>query len=202
MRPGQVYSRFEAPGLPPTVLRALRSRDLPKIVEFANTLFEERGRNPDLGIISLDRRVSRSGEKKYLDRVLAGIRKDEEVSVAAFGGGRMVGNCDVKRRTLYDVMHTGVLGIAIIDGYRGFGLGAAMVRTALSQARRIGVWLVELQVFSSNEPAIRLYQRLGFRRIGTVPNKILRGRRHIDEALMYIDLRRTDKSMKLPRPGS
>ena len=194
MRPGGFHSEFTKVGGGLVVLRALKRSDLTQLLKFANSLVEERRTNPDLGIVSLDRRVSREDQRKFLNDVLTHLEKNEVASVAAFDGGRMVGNCDILRRKPHDVRHTGVLGIAILEGYRGMGLGEAMIGAALRQAQRVGIWLVELEVFSNNARARGLYRKIGFRKVGTVPNKILRRGRHIDEDRMYIDLRGTDKS--------
>lgn len=114
--------------------------------------------------------------------------------MAAFSEKKLVGNCDIFRRKMKDVHHTGVLGIVILEGYRGVGLGEAMMLTALAQATKVGIWLVELQVFANNKQARALYEKLGFRMVGLVPNKIVRRGKSIDEVVMYADLRPTDKS--------
>jgi ribosomal protein S18 acetylase RimI-like enzyme len=177
-------------------LRSLEKKDLAELVRFANILVKERRTNPDLGIISLDRRMTRAKEREFLDRVLLGIKSREVASVAAFVGRRLVGNCEVTKRRPHDVRHSGVLGIAILDGYRGVGLGRAMMRTVMSEARTIGVTLVELQVFATNRAALGLYEKTGFRRVGVVPGKIRRPGRIYDEVLMYADTGGTDKSDK------
>jgi RimJ/RimL family protein N-acetyltransferase len=194
VKPGRTRAVFVTPSGASVKLRRLSRRDLPQLLIFANALVSEKKMNPDLGIVSIDRKVSYAEERKYLNRVLDGVRKEEYVSVAAFDGDRLVGNCDIMRRTPFDVRHTGVLGIVLLDGYRGMGLGEAMIRDAFEQAVLIGVWLVELQVFANNPAARHLYKKLGFKEVGMVPHKIQRGGRSIDEIQMYIDLRRSDKS--------
>jgi L-phenylalanine/L-methionine N-acetyltransferase len=81
--------------------------------------------------------------------------------------------------------------VAVLAGFRGIGLGEALVSDAILRAKEIGVWLVELRVFSTNLPAIGLYKKLGFRRSGRTPNMILKNGRYIDDIQMYIDLRQT-----------
>ncbi len=196
MKPGQLLARFQTKDGRQVVLRVPTMNDLGAMLRFANKLVKERETNPVLGIVSLDRKMTRAGERQFLERVLAGIRRREGVSVAAFVGDELVGTCEVTRRRPYDVKHSGVLGIVVQDGYRGVGLGGLMVKTVLKEAQRIGVWLVELQVFANNPVAIRLYEQNGFRRVGVVPNKIQRRGRLIDEVRMYADLRGTDKSKK------
>ena len=48
------------------------------------------------------------------------------------------------------------------DSARGHGLGAALVRACVDRARERGARRIELDVNDANEPARRLYERLGF----------------------------------------
>jgi ribosomal protein S18 acetylase RimI-like enzyme len=55
--------------------------------------------------------------------------------------------------------------IMVLPQLRGKGIGAAVIRGILRSAAQEGK-PVRLTVNVTNQPAIRLYQRLGFRRIG------------------------------------
>ena len=186
----------------PVILRTLLRSDLDAMMKFANIMVREKRTNRDLGIVSFDKRMTRKDERKFLSMLIDGVRNKEVVSIGAFADGRLVGHCDVRRRKPRDERHTGVLGIVILDGYRGVGVGQRLMTAAMNETRRIGVWLVELTVFSTNEPAIHLYEKMGFRRVGVVPNKMLRDGRHLDEVAMFADLRGTDKSTSKGRPNS
>jgi RimJ/RimL family protein N-acetyltransferase len=189
MKPGKKYVTFTANDGTQVLLRALQSTDLDELLKFANAIVRERRTNLELGITSLDKKVGRSDEKKFLDRILLGTKKKEVVSIAAIVGGKIVGHCDVSRRKATDERHTGLFGIVILGGYREIGIGQMMVKTALEEALRSGVWLVELQVFAINKVAIHVYEKLGFKRVGVVPGKMLRNGRFLDEVYMYADLR-------------
>lgn len=184
MRQGHVYERFTAADGREFVLRTLSLRDLDQAVMFVNALVKERSVNPDLGIL-LDTKATRRGEMRWLERRVTGTRKGTSFSVAAFHRGRLVGNCEVTRGTFQDTRHTGVLGIAVLDGYRGVGLGRRMLEVLLDVSEQGGVSLVELAVLSINKGAMALYSRLGFRKCGVVPGKVHRGRRRIDEVTMF-----------------
>ncbi len=171
-------------------LRVPRKGDLDALLKFANAIAREKRSNRDLGIIAFDRRFTRKEEREFLSTLVEGAAKKEMVAFAAFDRGKMVGNCDIRRRKPSDVHHSGLLGIVILDGYRGVGVGEALMRAALSEARRMGMWLVELTVLAINPGAIHLYEKLGFVRVGDVPGKVLRDGRHIDEVVMYADLRK------------
>ena len=175
-------------------LRPLNSLDVPALLEFARELFDEKRVNRDLGVVAFDREPTMAEEREFLSEILRGRRKRELVSVDAFDGVRLVGRCDIRRRMREDVMHAGTLGITVLRGYRGIGLGETLMREALLQARQLGIWLVQLTLFENNSVAAGLYRKMGFRKGGVIPDKMVRDRRHLDEVIMYIDLRRTDKS--------
>jgi ribosomal protein S18 acetylase RimI-like enzyme len=184
MRQGHVYGKFTTSDGRKILLRTLATRDLDPAVRFVNSLVKERAFNRDLGIL-MDRKVTRKDEKQWLARRVKGIRSGASISVAAFHDGKLVGNCEVTRQSFQDVRHCGTLGIAIVDGYRGVGLGRRMLEVLLDASKRSGVTLVELAVLSINRRAIALYRDLGFRKYGTIPGKIRRGRRRIDESMMF-----------------
>lgn len=58
------------------------------------------------------------------------------------------------------------LGVAAV--YRGRGLGRALLLQALHGFRRAGLGRATLEVTADNDGAVRLYQRLGFRRRKTL----------------------------------
>jgi L-amino acid N-acyltransferase YncA len=62
-------------------------------------------------------------------------------------------------------------GAYIVDPEaRGRGLGEAMGRHSLAEARRQGYRSMQFNiVVSTNEPAVRLWERLGFEIVGTLP---------------------------------
>jgi ribosomal protein S18 acetylase RimI-like enzyme len=54
------------------------------------------------------------------------------------------------------------LGMAILDGYRGRGIGTALLEAAIEWARGTGAHKMSLEVWPHNEAAIALYQKVGF----------------------------------------
>ena len=172
-------------------LRPFKKSDADEMLRFANSIVREKRKNRDLGIAAFDKRLTRAFERKFLDTTIKGMRDRQVVSVAAFSGGNLVGECMMRRREPRDLSHTALLGIVIQDSYRGVGLGEELMRRALLGARKIGVWLVELEVISINHHAIRLYEKMGFHRVGVIPNKVQRDGRLIDIVVMYADIRQT-----------
>ncbi len=170
------------------LLRPLKRGDLDPLLEFANSIVDEKRSDHSLGVVSFSKRLTRSQESRFLKGVVDGGRRRKAVDVAALRGAEVVGHCTVTRRQSPDEEHSGVLGIVVRKEYRGLGIGEALMNTALARARRIGVWMVELEVFSSNIGAKRLYRKLGFRKAGTIPKKVQREGNTFDVDVMYLHL--------------
>jgi ribosomal protein S18 acetylase RimI-like enzyme len=61
-----------------------------------------------------------------------------------------------------------IQNIGVTPGHRSRGLGAALIHHALTGFARQGIRRATLEVTVENTPAVRLYQRLGFRRARTI----------------------------------
>jgi GNAT superfamily N-acetyltransferase len=61
-----------------------------------------------------------------------------------------------------------IQNLGILPGWRGRGLGEALLLQALHGFRRVGLRRALLEVTAQNDAAIRLYRRLGFRRSKTL----------------------------------
>ncbi len=73
---------------------------------------------------------------------------------------------------------------------RGQGLGRAMGEHCLSEARRLGFRAMQFNfVVSSNESAVRLWQRLGFEIVGTLPGAFRHPEKgYVDVYVMFCSL--------------
>lgn len=61
-----------------------------------------------------------------------------------------------------------IQNLGVIPSHRGKGLGSALLFKALEGFAFIGCQMAHLEVTVQNTAAVRLYQRLGFRRAETV----------------------------------
>jgi uncharacterized protein len=75
---------------------------------------------------------------------------------------QVVGLCEIQRRLRPGTLHVGTLGMALLAPYRGRGVGARLLSACVAEAWAVGMLRVELDVFSDNAPARRLYGRAGF----------------------------------------
>ena len=175
------------------VLRSPGMRDLDRYLWFTNELANEKKANSELAIVSPDQEISKAEAKRQLGTIVASIKSEDLVFVGAFDGTALVGTCEIHRSRALEMRHTGLLAIALLKGYRGQGLGHVLTKEALARGKALGMTLVELHVFSSNAPAMKLYEKEGFRLVGKIPKMIWKNGRYIDDVIMYADLGGNDK---------
>ena len=61
-----------------------------------------------------------------------------------------------------------IQNVGVVPPHRGIGLGTALVSAALLGFQQVGLPRAYLEVTVQNKAAVRLYQRLGFRRTKTI----------------------------------
>ncbi len=81
--------------------------------------------------------------------------------------------------------HVGQLGMMVHDDWQGKGVGTALMQAAIDLADK---WLnlsrLELDVYTDNGPAIKLYTKFGFTIEGTSVNYAFRDGQFVDVYLM------------------
>jgi len=89
----------------------------------------------------------------------------------AFVDGELAGTCSFSRRPgSRRVRHRAEIGIALFQRFTGFGLGRLMMERLLEKIREAGFAQAELTVIGGNDRARRLYESLGFRECGRIPD--------------------------------
>lgn len=76
--------------------------------------------------------------------------------------------CGTIQGVIDDTGAGSIQNIGIVPEQRGLGLGTALIEKALAGIREWGAASATLEVTADNAGAVRLYQRLGFRRQRTI----------------------------------
>ncbi|MEV0169580.1 N-acetyltransferase [Streptomyces sp. NPDC050803] len=77
-----------------------------------------------------------------------------------------------------------IQGLAVADEARGRGVGRALVRGAVEEARRRGARRITLRVLGHNTPARKLYEAEGFVVEGVLPEEFLLDGAYVDDVVM------------------
>ena len=142
----------------PTV-RAAEPGDALALIELANAV----GGEPEGWLLSEGAWRTPAEERRYL-RVL---RRDSNGAVfVAEDGGEIVGRLAVARDPHPSSAHVADFGLMVAAAHRGRGVGTALLAAAEQWAVAGRVTKLELHVFPHNEPAIALYEKLGYEREG------------------------------------
>ncbi|GHI08266.1 acetyltransferase [Streptomyces cellostaticus] len=115
-----------------------------------------------------------------------GDRHTPEDTLVAELGGRVVGYVLLGFPTpLAANAHVRqIQGLAVHDDARGKGVGRALIRAAVEQARARGARRITLRVLGHNTPARRLYESEGFVVEGVLPEEFLLRGKYADDVFM------------------
>ena len=82
--------------------------------------------------------------------------------------------------------HIANASFAVRPGARGRGMGEALVRDCMARGAEYGFRILQFNaVVASNSSAIRLYERLGFRRLGRVEGGFRRPDGTYEDILLF-----------------
>jgi RimJ/RimL family protein N-acetyltransferase len=160
-------------------VRPAEPGDAEELTRLANAV----SREPEAWLISADGEWrSPSDERRYLKA----LRRypDAGVFVAETDAGQLVARLSVSRDAHPASRHVADLGLMVAKGWRGRGIGTALLDAAVDWAREREVRKLELHVFPWNEPAIRLYEKFGFEREGYRKGHYRRAGEDVDAILM------------------
>jgi ribosomal protein S18 acetylase RimI-like enzyme len=104
-----------------------------------------------------------------LDAPLGGV-----FTIGALRDGTLLGAVSCERDKRIKVRHIGhIVGMMVRPDQRGRGIGRLLVDACIAEARLgVGVEMLTLTVTASNAGAVRLYERAGFVRYGSLPHAI------------------------------
>jgi len=165
---------------PQVQIRPARESDAPSACDAVNAIAAEKWYLATVDGFSLEQ------TRTFLRRVVDGTLPQ----VLAVAEDEVVGFCDIIPNTAKGFTHVGRLGMGVRSAWRRQGIGHRLLDACLTLARTGGIEKVELEVFTDNIGAVRLYESFGFSEEGLK----VRGRklenRYQDVKLMALWLER------------
>ncbi len=111
--------------------------------------------------------------------------QDNALLLVVEAAGEIVGVLNCAGSGDYFTRHNVSFGISLRQDYRGRGIGTQLIRQCLDWARSRGyIRRVQLEVFTYNEEAIQLYERLGFETEGWRARAYYIDNQYVDTYLM------------------
>jgi RimJ/RimL family protein N-acetyltransferase len=127
---------------------------------------------------------STADERRYLKT--AQRHPDAAVFVAEDADGGIVGRLSLSRDPHPASRHVADLGLMVAASSRRRGIGTLLLEQAVAWARESGIRKLELHVFPWNEPALALYEAVGFRQEGLRRRHYFRDGEEVDAILMAL----------------
>lgn len=86
--------------------------------------------------------------------------------LSAYHEGKIVGNFGLFGFDFPFGKYSARFGLGIEDEFQNMGLGTALLNCGMEEAKKMHIHSLELSVRTFNGPAIALYEKCGFRRVG------------------------------------
>lgn len=154
------------------MLRGYKREDLSFMVEIWNTVVEEANAFPQTERLTMEEAESFFAAQTF--------------TVVAILGNDVVGLYILHPNNIGRCGHIANASYAIHYNIRGKKIGEKLVRHSLEKAKECGFKLMQFNaVVSINHTAIHLYEKLGFTRIGVIPNGFLLGDGSYSDIILY-----------------
>lgn len=128
-------------------------------------------------------------DEQALQPATVARRLEGSFVAGAWQGDELVGIAGITRFEGAKLCHRALLwGMYVRPAARGGGIGDALMRFLVAEARAQGIEQVILTVAAENPGARRLYERWGFSVYGTEPRAIKLADGYMDELLMHCRL--------------
>ncbi|WP_223700718.1 GNAT family N-acetyltransferase [Sutcliffiella deserti] len=138
------------------IIREALTEDAPLIIKHSKIAFSESNNllsTPEEFTITVEDEIHWLNENKSKNNLV----------LVAVKGHNVIGMLNAQRGSRKRVQHICHFGISIQESYCNRGIGKRMIEILLNWAKEdSSIEKVSLEVFSHNERAIHLYQKLGF----------------------------------------
>ncbi|MCH5288219.1 MAG: GNAT family N-acetyltransferase [Christensenellaceae bacterium] len=156
------------------MMRAYQPRDIRDAVLIWNQVVEDGVAFPQLDLLN-----EASGPDFFASQTYTGLAVDEAT-------GEAVGLYILHPNNIGRCGHISNASFAVRRDHRGQGVGELLVRDCLDKAREMGFRLMQFNaVVAANAPALHLYEKLGFVRLGVVPGGFLMKDGHYEDIVLF-----------------
>ncbi len=135
-----------------------------------------------------------SFRKITLENEIKWIRESAEdpnsIILGLYQEGRLRGLSDARSYKDIKRKHRACLGIALHPDIRGHGVGTKLMMNLIETAKSFnGIKIIELDVMTRNQVALRLYRKLGFKEAGLFPKAFVLPSGEVSDNLkMYLEV--------------
>ncbi|PKM86278.1 MAG: GNAT family N-acetyltransferase [Firmicutes bacterium HGW-Firmicutes-12] len=154
------------------VIRKYQNSDLPSMIRIWNLVVDDANAFPQM------EKLNEEDAKIYFDfQTFTGV---------AIGEDQVLGLYILHPNNVGRCGHIANASYAVCESYRGYHIGEKLVRHSMKMGREFGFSLLQFNaVVSTNDGAIHLYERMGFHRVGVIPNGYLLSNGNYENIIIY-----------------
>ncbi len=123
-------------------------------------------------------------EMLYIEKM---EQSENGILLLAKENGKIIGNASLNRFPRR-MCHRGEMGVSVLKDYWNKGIGGRLLNQIIDYAKENNYTIIDLQVRSDNYNAIHLYEKFGFKKIGTHPKFHKVDNSFLSFDYMYLDL--------------
>lgn len=180
MEPGQIIYEGATSAGKPLLIRYLDTGDAQILLDYINTLSKEQ-----TFIRFQGEQLNLKEEQEFVDKNIRGIQERTAVQLLAFSGAELIGVAGIFMQEKVE-KHNGSFGISLASGFRSEGVGTILMKKILEEAKKMkDLKIITLTCFGNNEIARGLYEKMGFKEYGRLPEGIVHRDKFVDYVYMY-----------------
>ena len=161
------------------ILKSPEVKDAENLLLHIRRVFKESYRNMTHPADYFDK-LTIEEEEKILARF---IESDSKFMISSFLDNKIVGNIGITSFGTEFAKYSARLGMGVEANIQGNGVGNALVKYALAEAKSHHFHRIELSVRTFNYPAIALYEKHQFEKVGTLKEHAFIDGKFFDEFL-------------------
>lgn len=185
--PGKIIQEFTTKSGRRAVVRYPNWGDIPDLLKHINSVSKE-----NTYITYSGEQETLESEARYMGSEFVGMEIGNTVKLFCYVDGELAGVCDIHRNLAKKKRsaHVGILGLVIGKDFREDGVGFALAKATLEESKVAisGLRIVMLDCFATNEKALALYTKLGFREFGRIPEVLFYKETYVDEVIMALKI--------------
>ncbi len=183
--PGKVIKSFTTKSGKSAQLAYPKWEDVQDFLDYINTLSAE-----DTFVRFSGEQQSLQDEAKYIASTFVDMELHNAVHIICFVEGKFAGYSGINKLPELKKRgeHVGRLGISVSKDFRGEGIGFELITGVIAEAAACinGIKIVHLECTGTNEKALNLYKKVGFKEVGRIPKYILHHGNYEDEVQMVL----------------
>jgi RimJ/RimL family protein N-acetyltransferase len=104
---------------------------------------------------------------------------------------QLIGNIDLTGNKRQIMQHNALVGMGMLLEWRNHGLGTVLMQTAIDWAKTNPLLEnLQLEVYAENLAGIKLYEKMGFKQCGIIPNLFKENGHYCDSIMMTLSLKK------------